>query len=107
MPLPATRSRTLTATATASAAAAWSPLSMVISAFLTKVLADETYGRLRTRRRSATRIRFSADLLFANCHHLVYPSQERIKSRGARHARLRQLSYQKTVLHSSQASMPW
>lgn len=65
-PLPATRSSMLIASPTAVAAAVASPARMAISAFLTKVRAAERYGRLRKRRRSLTRMRFSADLLLAN-----------------------------------------
>src|SRR5262249_12822930 len=53
-------------------AATWaSPARIATSAFLTNVRAADRYGRFRCRRRSATRIRFSADLLFANVPHLV------------------------------------
>ena len=69
-PLLATRSNTLTAASTDAEAAAASPLAIAASAFLTKVRAEVMYGRFRTRRRSATRIRFSADLLFANLNRL-------------------------------------
>lgn len=71
MPLPATRSSMLRAARTACAAASRSPDRMAISARLTNVRAAVRYGRFRWRRRSATRIRFSADLLFANDPHLT------------------------------------
>lgn len=106
IPLPATRSSTLIATATASVAAAWSPLAMVVSAFLTKVRADDTYGRLWTRRRSATRIRFSADLLLATIYHLVNLRNINSIERGGAIVRMRELSYQKTALRSSVSDIP-
>lgn len=71
MPLPATRSSMLIASPTAVAAVAGSPTRIATSAFLTKVRAAVRYGRFRNRRRSATRMRFSADLLFAKVPHLV------------------------------------
>jgi len=73
MPLSATRSSMLIAARTASAAACASPERIASSAFLTKVRAAVRYGRFRCRLRSATRMRFSADLLFAKVTHLVDP----------------------------------
>lgn len=69
-PLLATRSSMLTALTTAVAAASASPSRIASSAFLTKVRAADRKGRFRSRRRSATRIRFSADLLFAKTAYL-------------------------------------
>ena len=69
MPLPATRSSMLIASPTAVAATVGSPARIASSAFLTKVRAADRYGRLRCRRRSATKMRFFADLLFANPLH--------------------------------------
>ena len=66
IPFPATRSSTAIASRTVSAAIVWSPSSIVNRAFFTYVFAAERYGWLRARLRSATRIRFSADLLLAN-----------------------------------------
>lgn len=66
IPFPATRSSTAIASRTDSAAIVWSPSSIVKRARFTYVFAAERYGWLRARRRSATRIRFSADLLLAN-----------------------------------------
>ena len=71
MPLPATRSSILIASPTAAAATVGSPARMATSAFFTYVLAAVRYGRLRKRRRSETRMRFSADLLFAKFVHLL------------------------------------
>lgn len=71
IPFPATRSSMLIASPTAVAATSWSPARIAISAFLTNVRAADRYGRFRCRRRSATRIRFFADLLLAN---LTFPS---------------------------------
>jgi hypothetical protein len=70
IPLPATRSSILTASLTAAAAAAGSPARIANSAFLTYVRAAVRNGRFRCRRRSETRMRFSADLLFAKAPHL-------------------------------------
>jgi hypothetical protein len=71
MPLPATRSSMLIASPTAVAADEESPVRIAISAFLTNVRAAVRYGRLRRRRRSATRIRFFAESLFAKAAHLI------------------------------------
>lgn len=71
MPLPATRSSMLIASPTAVDAIVASPARIATSAFLTNVRAAVRYGRFRSRRRSATRMRFSADLLFAKVPHLV------------------------------------
>jgi hypothetical protein len=71
MPLPATRSSMLIASPTAVAATVASPARIATSAFLTYVRAAVRYGRFRSRRRSETRMRFSADLLFAKVPHLV------------------------------------
>ena len=68
-PLLATRSSMLTAAATAAVAVAWSPSLIAVSALRTKVRADVRYGLFRCRRRSATRMRFSADFLFAKPDH--------------------------------------
>ncbi len=70
MPLPATRSNMLMASPTAVAATGWSPALMANSAFFTKVRAADRYGRFLARRRSATRMRFLADLLLATLIHL-------------------------------------
>ena len=68
-PLPATRSSILIASVTAVAASAWSPPAIAVSALRTKVRAADLYGRFRCRRRSETRIRFSADFVFAKTDH--------------------------------------
>lgn len=69
-PFPATRSSVLTALFTA-ASASGSPARIASSAFFTNVRAMDRYGRFLSRFRSAMRIRFKADLLFAN---EVHPS---------------------------------
>lgn len=65
-PLLATRSNVLIAAATAAAAIASSPAVIASLAFRTVLRAVVRCGWFRNRRRSATRIRFNADLLFAN-----------------------------------------
>lgn len=69
MPFDAIRSSVRAASSTATSAEPWSPAVMASSAFLTSVRADDRNGRFRCRRRSETRIRFSADLLFAKSDH--------------------------------------
>ena len=82
-PLSATRSSTLTACSVAASAALESPEAMASSAFLTNVRASERNGLFRSRRRSATRIRFFADFELAKvecppqCHNTIHPEPSR------------------------------
>lgn len=71
MPLPATRSNMLIASPTAVVAVSASPARIANSAFFTNVRAAVRNGRLRRRRRSATRMRFFAESLFAKVVHLI------------------------------------
>ena len=94
MPFPATRSSMLIASPTAVDAVVESPARIASSAFFTNVRADVRNGRLRRRRRSATRIRFFAESLFAKVVHLLSRFQQfgfsvnRPASGGAKATRL-------------------
>jgi hypothetical protein len=76
-PLPATRSSMLIASPTAVAATSALPPRIATSAFFTYVRAADRYGRFRTRFRSDTKMRFFADLLFANLNHPVMCTKHR------------------------------
>ncbi len=94
-PLLATRSSVLMASNTAADAASPPPSVIAASALRTEVLAAVRNGLFRRRRRSDTRIRFFADLLFAKA---VYPSlrtQLKINTKRSAVSTLSPRSYQK------------
>lgn len=79
-PLLATRSSVLIAASTVASAVAESPPWMAVSALRTEDRASVRNGLFRRRRRSDTRIRFNADLLFAKTDH---PSRHAVTAGSA------------------------